>query len=52
MIKPFEFYINKNLVRKSNVNISMARSLLNKAEIRFKRIISQDLEEEESSIVF
>ena len=52
MIKPFEYYIKEKLVRKSSQNISMAKSLLNKAEIRLKRISKEKIEEENSSIVF
>ena len=52
MIKPFEYFIKENLVRKSNPNISMAKSLLQKAAIRLKRIVTSKIEESESSIVF
>lgn len=52
MIKPFEYYIKENLVRKSTANISTAKSLLQKAEVRLKRIIISKIEENESSIVF
>lgn len=52
MIKPFVYYINENLVRKSSPNISMAKSLLEKAEIRLKRITAGELNNEESSLVF
>jgi len=52
MIKPFEYFIKENLVRKSSSNISMAKSLLQKADIRLKRIVISKIEESESSIVF
>ncbi len=52
MIKPFEYFIKENLARKSNSNISMAKSLLQKAAIRLKRIAISKIEESESSIVF
>jgi len=52
MIKPFQYYINRNLVRKSIPNPSMAKSLLQKAEIRLKRIKKEKINEENSSIVF
>lgn len=52
MIKPFEFYLKENLAIKSSVNISVAKSLMLKAELRLKRIISSKIEDEESSIVF
>lgn len=52
MIKPFEYFIKENLVRKSNSNISMGKSLLQKASVRLKRIVISKIEESESSIVF
>ena len=52
MIKPFEYFIKNNLVRRSSPNISMARSLLQKAKLRIKRINSSNIKDEESSIVF
>lgn len=52
MIKPFDYFIKENLVRKSSQNISMAKSLLQKAEIRLKRISNETIEGENSSIVF
>ena len=52
MIKPFEYYINENLVRKSIPNISMAKSLLQKSEIRLKRVKNEKINDENSSIVF
>ena len=52
MIKPFEYYINEKLVRKSVPNISMAKSLLQKSEIRLKRVKNEKIDDENSSIVF
>ena len=52
MIKPFQYYLKENLVRKSIPNISMARALLQKAEIRLSRINLDKVKDEESSIVF
>ena len=52
MIKPFEFFIKEGLVRKSSGNISMAKSFLEKAQIRVKRIDPKTIEENEASIVF
>ncbi len=52
MIKPFQYYIKESLVRKSIPNAGMAKSLLEKAEIRFKRLSASKIEENESSIVF
>ena len=52
MIKPFRFYIAENLFKKSVPNISMATSLLQKAEIRLRRIAREKISDSESSIVF
>lgn len=52
MIKPFEYYIQENLVRKTVPNISMARSFIVKAEIRLRRVSSQKINDEESSLIF
>jgi len=52
MIKSFQYYISGNLVRKSIPNPSMAKSLLEKAEIRLKRVKKEKIDEENSSIVF
>ena len=52
MIKPFEYYIKENLVKKSFPNISMAKSLLLKSEIRLKRVKNEKINDENSSIVF
>ncbi len=52
MIKPFEYFIKENLVRSSVKNISMAKSLIEKAEVRFKRIDKSKIEEDEASIAF
>ena len=52
MIKPFQYYISSNLVRKSIPNPSMAKSLLEKAEIRLKRVKSEEIDEKSSSIMF
>ena len=51
MIKPFEYFIKENLVAKSAKNPAMAEALMQKAEIRLKRIISSKIEEAEASIV-
>ena len=52
MIKPFGYYLKENLVRKSFPNISMAKSLLLKSEIRLKRVKNEKINDENSSIVF
>ena len=52
MIKPFEYYLKENLVRKSSPNISMAKSLLEKARIRLARTKNETIDEDNSSIIF
>ena len=52
MIKPFQYYLKENLVVKSSSNTSLAKSLLQKAEIRLKRIKTNEIEDNQSSIVF
>ena len=52
MIKPFQYYIKENLVKRSAQNISMAKSLMEKAEIRFRRLNVDKIEENEASLVF
>ncbi len=52
MIKPFVYYIRENLAVKSFPNPGMARSLIEKGEIRLGRIKKTSITEEESSIVF
>ena len=52
MIKPFKYYLKENLVRKSIPNISMARSLIEKANLRLKRLTSLEIKEDESSFIF
>lgn len=52
MIKPFEYYLKEKDVAVSSPNISMAKSLIQKAEIRLKRASSNKIEESEASIVF
>ncbi len=52
MIKPFEYYVNENLVRKSIPNLGMARSLLQKAEVRLRRVMNEKITKSESSIIF
>ncbi len=51
MIKPFQYFISENLVRKSLPNSSMAKALLEKAEIRLTRI-NESITEKEASIIF
>ena len=52
MIRPLKYYVNNNQVRKSVPNLSMATSLLKKAEIRFGRILHEKISESTSSITF
>ncbi len=52
MIKPFTHYLNEHLVRKSTPNPSMAKSLLQKAEIRLTRLSNEKIEEQNASIFF
>jgi len=52
MIKPFSYYLKENLVRKSIPNAGMAKSLLDKSQIRMKRIKNVKPTEEEASIIF
>ena len=39
MIQPFEYYEREKLVKKTVLNIGLAKSLIEKAEIRLKRIM-------------
>src|SRR3989338_8821585 len=52
MIRPFDSYIRENLVRTSRPNIGMARSLIEKAELRLSRIENETMTEQISSMVF
>ena len=52
MIKPFQYYISGNSVRKSIPNPGMAKSLLQKSEIRLKRVKNEKITDENSSILF
>ncbi len=52
MIRDFEYYLGKNLVKRSAVNPSLARSLLAKAELRLKRLKESEITDEMSSIIF
>ena len=52
MIQPFEYYEKSNLVEKTTLNVSLAKPLIEKAEIRLKRILKEKITETEASIVF
>ncbi|MBI3033439.1 hypothetical protein HYY69_08250 [Candidatus Woesearchaeota archaeon] len=50
MIKPFDYFVKENMVRKTISNTSMAKAFVEKATIRLNRI--KEISEKESSIVF
>jgi hypothetical protein len=52
MIRPFSYYKSKQLVKKTEINPALERALLQKAEIRLKRISKGSITEEESSVIF
>ena len=52
MIYDFEYYVSKGVVRKTNANPALARSLVFKSEIRLKRVLREQITEAESSIIF
>jgi uncharacterized protein (UPF0332 family) len=52
MIRNFEYYEEKNMVKKSMPNPSMARSLTEKARVRLKLLNEKDIPEETSPIIF
>ena len=52
MIKPFDFYLRENLVKRTISNVSLAKALLEKGEIRFSRIKKENISEKEYSLVF
>lgn len=52
MIYDFKHYIDKGMVRKTNVNPALAKSLIAKSETRLKRVMREKITEAESSIIF
>jgi len=52
MIRDFEFYIKGNMVKRTVINPSLAKSLMEKAELRLKRLIESEIKKEFSSIMF
>ncbi len=52
MIKAFDYYLKENLAKKTVPNVSMAKSMLEKSEIRLKRINALKIHDSESSIIF
>lgn len=52
MIRNFKYYLDNNLVRKTDINPSLVQSLFSKAEVRLQRVIKDKIIEKESSIIF
>lgn len=52
MIKPFEYYEKEKLVEKTIQNISLAKSLLEKSEIRLDRVLKEEITEIKASLIF
>ena len=52
MIKPFEYYEKERQVEKTIENISLAKSLLEKAEIRLNRILKEEINDRNASLIF
>jgi len=52
MIKPFEYYEKERLVEKTGLNISLAKSLLEKGEIRLNKILKENVTEREAALIF
>ena len=52
MIKPFEYYEKNNLIEKTALNTSLAKSLIEKAETRLKRALKEKITENEASLIF
>lgn len=52
MIKPFEYYEEERMVEKTTQNPSLARSLLEKAEVRLNRILKEKISGDKSSLIF
>ncbi|PIN80934.1 hypothetical protein COV16_00140 [Candidatus Woesearchaeota archaeon CG10_big_fil_rev_8_21_14_0_10_34_8] len=52
MIKKFEYYVEKNMVKKGIRDISLAKSLIKKAEARLERIKTEEISEAKSALIF
>lgn len=52
MIRDFEFYLKGNTVKRSVINPSLAKSLMEKAELRLKRLAESEARDEMHSIMF
>lgn len=52
MIMAFEYYVKKNLVKRTTPNSSIAKSLTKKAETRLNLISEKEIKDETASILF
>lgn len=52
MIQPFEYYEKNNLVERTTLNVSLAKSLIEKAELRLNRVLKEKITETEASLIF
>ena len=52
MIQPFEYYEREKLVEKTVLNIGLAKSLMEKAEIRLNRILKEGITDPEAPLIF
>jgi hypothetical protein len=52
MIKPFEYYEKERQVEKTVLNVSLAKSLLEKAEVRLNRILKEQIKEDNAPLIF
>ena len=52
MIQPFEYYEKEKLVEKTSSNPSLAKSLLEKGEIRLGKTLKEKVTEREAALIF
>jgi len=52
MTREFEYYLEKNLAKRSVINPSLAKSLMEKAELRLKLLNEDKITDEMASIMF
>ena len=52
MTREFEYYLEKNLAKRSVINRSLAKSLMEKAELRLKLLNEDKITDEMASIMF
>ncbi len=52
MIKPVEYYEKEKLVEKTELNIGLAKSLLEKAKIRLNRLLKEEINNEKAPLMF